>query len=687
MTQVEAGAGTRVGEDADGHPLTSAEAVLAGLDEQQRAAASAVSGPVCILAGAGTGKTRTITHRIAYGVHTGVYVPEQVLAVTFTARAAGELRSRLSRLSGWAACRRAPSTPRRCASCATSRPRCSAGRCPRWWTTSCGWSATPPPGPGCPPTAPSLRDLASEIEWAKTTLATPDDYPARAAKAGRELPFEAAAVAPGLRELRVGQAARRRRSTSRTCCSSPPTRWRSTGDVAQQVRGQYRHFVVDEYQDVNPLQQRLLDAWLGGRAEVCVVGDPNQTIYSFTGADPDYLLGFADRYPDAEVVKLERDYRSTPQVVGLANQLIGQAPPRRGLPGLRLLGQRRRRPRAAVRSSTRTSRPRPPPSRRRCRRAGRRRHAGRRDRGAVPDQRAVGGLRGGARRRRRPLRAQGRGAVLRAARGARGGAAPARRGRRWVASRARSCPPCATCWPPPAGPSTGRRRAAPRGTAGSRWRRSSTSPSTWPPRTPRWTSAGFVAHLAQRADAQHAPTVQGVTLASMHAAKGLEWDAVFVVGLVDGVAADRPVAVAAGGGRGGAAAAVRRRHPRPRAADAVLVAGPQPRRQAARPRSRFLTGLAPESSADRAAGPPARRRSRRSCSRARPASCSSGCARGAARPPSRRRCRPTWCSPTRRCRRSPRRGRPASASSRRCPASAPASWSSTARTCWPPVAG
>src|SRR6195952_6131984 len=111
-------------------------------------------------------------------------------------------------------------------------------------------------------------------------------------------------------------------------------------DVAEQIRSQYRHFVVDEYQDVNPLQQRLLDAWLGGRAEICVVGDPNQTIYSFTGADPDPLLGFADRYPDSEVVKLERDYRSTPQVVGLANKLIGQAPRRKGLPGLRLVGQR-----------------------------------------------------------------------------------------------------------------------------------------------------------------------------------------------------------------------------------------------------------------------------------------------------------------------------------------------------------
>ena len=207
----------------------------------------------------------------------------------------------------------------------------------------------------------SLRDLASEIEWAKTTLATPGGLPGAAAKAaGRELPFEAAAVAAGVRELRVGQAARRRRSTSRTCCWSPPTRSRSTADVARRCAAQYRHFVVDEYQDVNPLQQRLLDAWLGGRAEVCVVGDPNQTIYSFTGADPDYLLGFADRYPDAEVVKLERDYRSTPQVVGAGQQADRPGAAPQGPAGAAAAGPAA--PTAPSRGSpsTRTSRPRPP---------------------------------------------------------------------------------------------------------------------------------------------------------------------------------------------------------------------------------------------------------------------------------------------------------------------------------------
>jgi DNA helicase-2/ATP-dependent DNA helicase PcrA len=332
VTTARTAAGTAVGS------ALGAEVVLAGLDEQQRAAASAVVGPVCILAGAGTGKTRTITHRIAYGVHTGVYVPEQVLAVTFTARAAGELRARLSALGvGGVQARTFHAAAMR--QLRYFAPRVLGGPLPPLVDNKLRLVGNAAARARLSTDRTSLRDLASEIEWAKTTLATPDDYPARAAKAGRELPFEAAAVAQVYASY---ESAKQRDGVLDFEDLLLVTAYtlEEHRDVAQQVRGQYRYFVVDEYQDVNPLQQRLLDAWLGGRAEVCVVGDPNQTIYSFTGADPDYLLGFADRYPDAEVVKLERDYRSTPQVVALANKLIGQAPRRKGLPGLRLLGQR-----------------------------------------------------------------------------------------------------------------------------------------------------------------------------------------------------------------------------------------------------------------------------------------------------------------------------------------------------------
>ena len=178
--------------------------------------------------------------------------------------------------------------------------------------------------------------------------------------------------------------------------------------------------------------------------------------------------------------------------------------------------------------------------------------------------------------------------------------------------------------------------------------------------------AGFVGHLAERANAQHAPTVQGVTLASMHAAKGLEWDAVFVVGLVDGV-----VPIAQSLSRPEAVEEERRLLyvAVTRARELLTLSwslARNPGAKRARPRSRFLTGLAPESSAS---APAARRprRSRRSSSRARRGRSSSGCGRGAARPPSRSRCPPTWCSPTRRCRRSPRPGRPTCESSPGCP--------------------
>src|SRR3954462_13799174 len=324
--------------DTDARAETRADEVLAALDDEQRAAAQAVSGPVCILAGAGTGKTRTITHRIAYGVHTGVYVPEQVLAVTFTARAAGELRARLASLDvGGVQARTFHAAAMR--QLRYFAPKVLGGPMPPLIENKLRVVAGAASRARLTTDRTSLRDLAGEIEWAKTTLATPEDYAARAQAAGREPPFEAAAVSA----VYAGYESAKQRDgvlDFEDLLLVTAYALEEHQDVARQVRAQYRHFVVDEYQDVNPLQQRLLDAWLGGRAEVCVVGDPNQTIYSFTGADPDYLLGFPDRYPDAEVVKLERAYRSTPQVVALANKLIGQAPRRRGLPGLRLLGQR-----------------------------------------------------------------------------------------------------------------------------------------------------------------------------------------------------------------------------------------------------------------------------------------------------------------------------------------------------------
>ena len=298
--------------------------VLAGLDPEQREAATAISGPVVILAGAGTGKTRAITHRIAYAVLAGAHDPRRTLAVTFTARAAGELRHRLSVLG-------VEGVQARTFHSAALRqlryfwPRVVGGAPPEILAHKARIL-----GPALSKAGRSdpslLRDVAAEIEWAKASQVTAGDYAERAAVAGREPPgalsrddvaglyaaYDARKTAAGLIDfedvllLTVGMLDSRL-------------------DVAEEVRGQYRWFTVDEYQDVNPLQQRLLGLWLGERDELCVVGDASQTIYTFTGASSAHLLDFRRTYPHATEVRLVRSYRSTPQVVGLANKVLAGA--------------------------------------------------------------------------------------------------------------------------------------------------------------------------------------------------------------------------------------------------------------------------------------------------------------------------------------------------------------------------
>ncbi|MDR3036505.1 MAG: ATP-dependent helicase, partial [Kitasatospora sp.] len=319
---------------------TGADAVLAGLDPEQRAVATALHGPVCVLAGAGTGKTRAITHRIAYGVRSGVYHPSQVLAVTFTARAAGEMRGRLRQLG-------ADGVQARTFHSAALRqlqyfwPRAVGGELPRLLERKVQLVAEAAGRSGLRVQRTELRDLTAEIEWAKVTQVVPDDYPAALAKSGREAPRDPAETA---RVYAAYEDAKRQRGlidfedvlllTAAILEDRP--------EIADRVRSQYRHFTVDEYQDVSPLQQRLLEQWTGGDggASLCVVGDASQTIYSFTGATPDHLLGFRHRHPDATVVKLVRDYRSTPQVVHLANGLLSQARGQAAQHRLELVSQR-----------------------------------------------------------------------------------------------------------------------------------------------------------------------------------------------------------------------------------------------------------------------------------------------------------------------------------------------------------
>jgi len=300
--------------------VSDAEVVLEGLDPEQRAAASAVRGPVCILAGAGTGKTRAITHRIAYAVRSEAVPAGQLLAVTFTARAAGQLRDRLRRLG-------AQGVQARTFHAAALRqlsyfaPRVLGGGMPDVLDNPIRMVGNAAARARLRVHRTELRDLAAEIDWAKAVLATPEDYPKRAAEAARQPPMDPATVA----EVYDGYEKAKRRAGQvdfadlLLIMAGAIEQYR---DVAEEVRSRYRHFVVDEYQDVSPLQQRLLDAWLGRRDDVCVVGDANQTIYSFAGATPRHLLEFRARYPEAVEIRLHRDYRSTPQVVELANQLI-----------------------------------------------------------------------------------------------------------------------------------------------------------------------------------------------------------------------------------------------------------------------------------------------------------------------------------------------------------------------------
>jgi DNA helicase II / ATP-dependent DNA helicase PcrA len=294
------------------------EELLAGLDEQQRQAAEALLGPVVLLAGAGTGKTRAITHRIAYGVATGVYSPSRVMALTFTARAAGELRSRLRSLgTGGVSARTFHASA--LAQLGFFWPQVVGGTLPKLLDSKGRMIGHAAESLRLKLDTATLRDTAAEIEWRKVSRLSLDQY----AAAQRPLP-------PSLSIEKVVDLQRayesvkdeRRQMDFEDVLLATAGMIESEPRVAQQVREQYRFFVVDEYQDVSPLQQELLVLWLGERNDLCVVGDASQTIYTFAGATPDYLLGFPSAHDDATVVRLEQNYRSTSAIVDAANRIM-----------------------------------------------------------------------------------------------------------------------------------------------------------------------------------------------------------------------------------------------------------------------------------------------------------------------------------------------------------------------------
>ena len=305
-----------------------AEEILAALDDEQRAVALATRGPVCVIAGAGTGKTRAITHRIAYASAIGAMDPNKILAITFTARAAGEMRTRLRGLG-------VPTVAARTIHAAALKqllffwPSVFGGRTPDLLTSKTGFLGEAINRAGLQGTIninsrDTLRDIANEIEWAKVSQIGPTDYLTE---------LDNRAAKPRVNAEQVAQVYTAYESIKRQELAMDfedvllltTAMLEEEREVRERVQDQYRYFTVDEYQDISPLQQRLINAWLGNRQEICVVGDPAQTIYSFAGATSSFLTTFTSRFPDAEVIRLTSGYRSTPEITFAANSLLRSA--------------------------------------------------------------------------------------------------------------------------------------------------------------------------------------------------------------------------------------------------------------------------------------------------------------------------------------------------------------------------
>jgi DNA helicase-2/ATP-dependent DNA helicase PcrA len=508
----------------------AADALLSGLDPEQREVALATRGAVCVLAGAGTGKTRAITHRIAYAAAIGVVNPAHVLALTFTVRAAGELRGRL-RLLGAAQVRASTFHAAALRQLNYFWPRVIGGRPPQLVDAkislvreAAGQARVRLDGPG-------LADAASEIEWAKTSQIRPETYVRAAAATGRAPTAGAEAMAAVYDDYERLRRERHLIDFESVLELTAAIVLEHRG-AAQAVRDTFRHFVVDEYQDVNPLQKLLLDAWLGDRDELCVVGDPQQVIYSFTGATPDYLAGFTAEFPGATLVRLLRDYRSTPQVVGVANQLMRSAPA--------LVAQRPAGPQpvlteyaddaseaAGLTVQIRSLIAGGVPARQIAVLVRINADTARFEQ-ALTEAKVPYVIRGAERFYERPVIRQ----ALVLFRGAARGEAAAAAGPDGQDPLPSAVRHVLTGIGFTGGPAGGGQAAR------ERWESlaalAQLADDMYATR-PQASLSDFAAELTLRAELGHAPPVEGVTLASMHAAKGLEWDAVLLPGLVEGL--------------------------------------------------------------------------------------------------------------------------------------------------------
>ncbi len=562
--------------------VPAAESVLAALDPEQQQVALATRGPVCVLAGAGTGKTRAIAHRIAYAVLTGVVDPGHVLAVTFTTRAAGELRARLHQLGGpGGALDRVQARTFHSAALRQLThfwPQTVGGRPPAVLDSKVRMLAEVARQARISASPAELRDLASEIEWAKVTQVRPEEYPGSYGKAGRVPPLGADVVArlyARYEELRT----ERHLVDFESVLELTAAILAEHQVAAAAIRDRYRYFVVNEYQDVNPLQKLLLDSWAHDRDDVCVVGDPRQTIYSFAGATAAYLTGFTTEFPDATVVRLVRNYRSSPQVVALANQLTGAAGPQPLAAQLRSAARPQRTAPAPALVAQRT----PGPAAEFTEYADEQQEASaiatriqvlgdgggdlrqiavlvRTNAQTLPLERAFADLgipcqvRGAERFFDRAEVRQATGLLRAAAKSASPGGRSALEGR---AAPGGEAVPAAIGVPgrdpfPEAPPEAGlvgdvrhilaglgltREAPAGRGSARDRWeslQALAQLAADYAAAHAEATLGEFAAELARRGRIEHAPALRGVTLTSLHAAKGLEWDTVFLPGLTEG---------------------------------------------------------------------------------------------------------------------------------------------------------
>jgi DNA helicase-2/ATP-dependent DNA helicase PcrA len=501
------------------------EALLAGLDVQQRVAAEALFGPVCVLAGAGTGKTRAITHRIAYGVATGAFTPNRVMALTFTNRAAAELRGRLRQLGAGGV------SARTFHAAALAQlnyfwPQVVGGQLPSVLDGKGRVLGHAVEKLGLRVDTATLRDVAAEIEWRKVSGLGLDEY--AAALASRPLPGALTVeklvdLHSTYEELKDERKQIDFEDVLLVCAGMIETE----PSVAMQVREQYRYFVVDEYQDVSPLQHQLLALWLGTRRDLCVVGDASQTIYSFAGARSEYLLEFEREHPGSTVVRLEQNYRSAPPVIDTANRLM------RGRSGaLTLHAVHEARPGDEV----------PPPEAFEDDRAEARAVAERIARelaaGAKPESIAV------------LYRVNVQAAALEQALGDLGISYQLRGSKRFfdlpevrqAVMTLRAASVAATSEPlfksvsdvlrtlgwsvrPPEG----------RGAVRERWESLNAIMGLVDELPEGATFRRFTDELLARQAGQHEPTLSAVTLATLHAAKGLEWDSVYLIGLSEGL--------------------------------------------------------------------------------------------------------------------------------------------------------